>query len=124
MRDSVRSGDAPMRNVVAAEADADVLRLEEHLVAPGSAFPAGARRLGAAERLAQVAHVLAVDEAHAGLDRRRDTVRTAEVLGPDIAGQAVRNVVGDPDRIGLVVEWDQAGDRTEDLVLRDPHAVV
>ena len=35
----------PNAECVAAEADADVLRLEEDLVAPGSAFPAGARRL-------------------------------------------------------------------------------
>ena len=28
------------------------------------------------------------------------------------------------DRVGLVVERDQAGDRAEDLFLRDPHAVV
>src|SRR5690242_10173842 len=76
---------SPMRDVVAAEADADVLRLEEDLVAPGPALAAGARGLGAAERLAQVAHVLAVDEAHAGLDGRRDAVRAPEVLGPDVA---------------------------------------
>src|SRR5215212_3346354 len=88
-----RSGHAPMRNVVAAEADADVLRLEEDLVAPGSAFPAGARRLGAAERLAQVAHVLAVDEAHPRLDRRGDAMRPADVLRPHVARQPIRDVV-------------------------------
>src|SRR6186713_1396719 len=106
MQASVRmrvSRHAPMRNVMAAEADADVLRLEEDLVAPGPALTAGARRLGAAERLAQVAHVLAVDEAHPGLDRGGDTVRPADVRGPDVARQAVRDVVRLGDRVGLAV---------------------
>src|SRR5215212_3709592 len=113
-----------MRNVMTAEADADVLRLEEDLVAPGPAFSSRAGRLGSAEWLAQVAHVLAVDETHAGFDSGRHAVRAAEVLGPDVAREPVRDVVRNPDRIGLVVERDQAGDRTEDLVLRDPHPVV
>jgi hypothetical protein len=71
--------------VVRTERHRDVLRLQEHLVAPGAAFAPGARGLGAAEGLAQVAHVLAVDEAHAGFDRRGHAVRAADVLGPDVA---------------------------------------
>src|SRR5574337_1073559 len=65
----------PVRNVVRAERHRNVLRLQEHLVAPGAAFAPGAAGLGAAEGLAQVAHVLAVDEAHAGFDRGGDAVR-------------------------------------------------
>src|SRR5262245_2640804 len=79
----------PMRDVMRAERHRHVLRLEEDLVAPGAALAADAARLGAAERLPQVAHVLAVDEAHAGLDRRRHPVRAAEVLAPHVAVQAV-----------------------------------
>src|SRR6476661_6011543 len=105
---------SPVRDVVRPHRHRDVLGLQEHLVAPGAALAAGARGLGAAERLAQVAHVLAVDEAHAGLDRRGDAVRAADVLGPDVAGEPVLRVVGDADRVGLVLERDQAGHRAED----------
>src|SRR5574340_962718 len=78
-----------MRNVMPAERHRDVLGLEEDLVAPRAAFAPDAAGLGAAEGLAQVAHVLAVDEAHPGLDRRGDAVRAAQVLGEDVARQAV-----------------------------------
>ena len=105
------------------QTDRDVLRLQEDLVAPGAAFAPRARRFGATERLAQVAHVLAVDEAHAGFDLRGDAVRAAEVFGPHITGQAVLNIVGDAHRVGLVVERNEAGDRAEDFFLRNPHVV-
>src|SRR6478736_6014653 len=118
---SLPISNSPMGNVVRRDRHRDVLRLQEHLVAPGPAFTPGARGLGAAEGLAQVAHVLAVDEAHAGFDRRGDAGCAADVLGPHIAREAVLRVVGDADRIGLVLERDQAGDRAEDLVLRDLH---
>src|SRR5262249_47965278 len=59
-----RESGTPARDVMRAEAHTDVLGLEEHLIAPGTSLPTDARRLGAAEGLAQVAHVLAVDETH------------------------------------------------------------
>src|SRR5688572_9617553 len=113
-----------MWDVMRTQGYGHVLRFAKNLVAPGAAFAPGARGLGAAEGLAQVTHVLAVDEAHAGLHRGRDAVRAADVLGPDVARQAVLDVVGQADRIGLVLERNEAGDRAEDLVLRDLHAVV
>src|SRR6478609_5198102 len=119
-----RSRRAPLRNVVIGDADTDVLRLAEHLEAPAAAFAAGARRLGAAERLAQIANVLAVDEAHPRLDSGGDAVGAADVPGPDVARQAIGDVVRYRDRLGFAVEGDQARDRTEDLLLRDPHPVV
>src|SRR6185369_4894106 len=94
----------PVWNVMRSQRYRDVLRLQEHLVAPGAAFAAGARGLGAAEGLAQVAHVLAVDETHAGFDRRGDAMCAAEVLAPHIARQAVLDVVGLRNRVGFVLE--------------------
>src|SRR5213082_161232 len=91
--DCGRSG-APVRDVMRAETHAHVLRLKKHLVTPGTALPADAGGLGAAEGLAQVTHVLAVDEAHAGLDGRCDAVRATEILAPDIAAEAVLDIVG------------------------------
>src|SRR5262245_11700462 len=70
----------PMRDVVVHQGHRHVLRLQEHLVTPGPALAPRARRLGAPEGLPQVAHVLAVDEAHPRLDRRRHAVRPAEVV--------------------------------------------
>ena len=57
----------------------------------------------------------------------RDPQRPADVAGPDRAGQAVLGVVGQPDRVGLVVERQHRHDRAEDLlapvpVLRRPRA--
>src|SRR5215831_4241499 len=83
----------PVRDVMGTQAHAHVLRLEKHLVAPGTSLPTRARGLGAAEGLAQVAHVLAVDEAHARLDGRRHAVRAPEVLTPHVAAQAVLNII-------------------------------
>ena len=116
--------DAPVRDMVRPEAYADVLRFEEHLVAPSAALPARARGLGAAEGLTQVAHVLAVDEAHPRLDRRSHAMGTTDVFAEDVAAQSVWRLVGEADRFCLVVKWNQAGHRPEDLLLRDRHAIV
>src|SRR5687768_14621502 len=113
-----------MRDVVRAQRHRHVLRLAEDLITPGAALAAGAGSLGAAEGLAQVAHVLAVDEAHARLYGSRHAMGPAYVLGPDVAGQAVLDVVGLGNRIRLVLERNQAGHWTEDLFLGDAHAVV
>src|SRR4030095_9984739 len=114
----------PMRYVMAAQRHRHVLRFAEHLVAPGAALTARARGLGAAEGLAQVANVLTVDEAHAGLDRGGDAMGTAQVLGPDVARKTILDVGGQADHIRLVLERDQAGHRAEDFFLGDAHAVV
>src|SRR5579862_2125271 len=106
-----------------AQAHAHILRLEEHLVAPGTALASRAGGLGTSEWLAQVAHVLAVNEAHSGLDRGGDAMRPAEIFAPDIARQAVLRVVRLSDDVGLVLERDQAGNRPEDLILCDAHPV-
>src|SRR3954470_17607226 len=58
----------PVRDVVRTERHGDVLRLQENVVAPRAAFATDTRSFRAAEGLAEVAHVLAVHEAHAGLD--------------------------------------------------------
>ena len=54
-----------------AHGDADVLHLREYLEAVLAALAAGAGGLHAAKRLAQVAHVLGVDEHHAGFNAAR-----------------------------------------------------
>src|SRR5580704_526477 len=102
---------SPVGDVMRAEADADILWLEEDFVAPGSAFTSGSGSLRTAERLAQVANILTVDEAHAGLDCCGNTVRAPDVLAPHVAAQSVLNVVGLGDGVLLIVKGNQAGDR-------------
>lgn len=109
---------------MAAHGYTHVLDLGEYLEAVFPAFASGARGLHPAERLAQVAHVLAVDEDHPGLDAACQAMGLADVLGPDVGGQAVFHVVGQAQRLGFVLERDQADHRAEDLLLGDAHAVV
>ena len=79
--------------------------------------------LEAAERRRDADRAVRVDAEHAGLERARDAQGAGAVRGPDRAGQAVRRVVRDPDRVRLVVERDQRGDRAEDLFAGDPVVV-
>ena len=48
----------------------------------------------------------------------------AEALGPDVAAQAITDVVGLADGVGLIIKRYQAGNRAKNLFLRDTHAVV
>ncbi|MCY1359625.1 hypothetical protein D9M69_462070 [compost metagenome] len=48
----------------------------------------------------------------------------ADVLGPDVRGQAVFGVVGQTQGFGFVLELHQADHRAEDFFLGDAHAVV
>src|SRR5437879_10618285 len=121
--DCGRSG-APVRDVMRAETHAHVLRLEKYLVTPGTALPADAGGLGAAEGLAQVTHVLAVDETHAGLDGRCDAVRATEILAPDIAAEAVLDIVGLGNGVRFVTAGDKARQGSDALILGDQHVVV
>src|SRR5689334_14048037 len=66
--DSCDISNPPTRNVMRPERHAHVLRFEEHFITPRASFASHARCLRSAERLPQIAHVLAVDEAHARLD--------------------------------------------------------
>lgn len=106
----------PSGDVMAAHGYTHVLDLGEYLEAVFPAFASGARGLHPAERLAQVAHVLAVDEDHPGLDAACQAMGLADVLGPDVGGQAVFHVVGQAQRLGFVLERDQADHRAEDLL--------
>src|SRR5262245_30249439 len=92
-------------------------RMHAHLAADPAALVASERRLG----------VDAVRGVHAD-DTRADPFRhpdrPAEVPGPDRAREAVLRLVGEPDRLVLGVERDQAHDRPEDLLPRDAPVVV
>src|SRR5206468_8433234 len=82
-----------------------------------------ATHLVTAERgLDATRHVL-VDVDLSCLESRCDAVRSGKVSRPYARGEAVVRVVGDADRLLLVVEGNHAGDRAEDLFARDPHII-
>ena len=55
--------------------------------------------------------------------RLREAVGAADIAGPDIGGQAVADVVGDAQSIGLVGERNGGQHGAENLLLGDPHRV-
>src|SRR5207247_11401864 len=61
----------------------------------------------AAERRLDAARHPLVHVDLPGLEPRRHAVRAGEVAGPDAGGESVLGVVGDADRLLLVVEGDQ-----------------
>src|SRR5262249_48804755 len=93
----------------------------EARVAP---FAADARFLDAAEWLPQIAHVLAVDEHHPGLNASREPVRLADVLRPHVRSQAVLDLVGELESLVFIREGYEARDGAEDFLLRHAHAIV
>ena len=50
-----------------------------------------------------------------------DPVPATQVVRPDVCGEPVAGVVGESDRVVLVVERRDADDRPEDLFLEDAH---
>src|SRR3954451_11906923 len=75
---------------------------EELLDAEAAQFPAVAGLLEAAERRERVEHA-AVDLHLTRADPAGDRLGALLVAGPHAAGEAVLGVVGDPDRVLLVV---------------------
>src|SRR6185436_2137174 len=88
-----------------------------------TALAAEAGVLHAAERTRHVDRVR-VDSDRAGDHLTGDLETTLRVGRPNAAGQSERGVVGDPDRVRLVLVGDDAVDRAEDLFLGDAHGVV
>ena len=107
-----------------AAGDVDGFEVAVELERIVAAFTADAARLHASKRGAQVAHVLGVDPAHAGVDRVRHAVRSPNVVGPHVGGEAVRGRVGQADGVGLVAERHGDQDRSEDLLAEHPHRLV
>ena len=58
---------------------------------------------------------------HAVFQRLGDAEHAADVAGVEVGGEAELGVVGEADRLGLVREPGQRGDRAEDLLARDGH---
>src|SRR6266516_3525733 len=100
--------------------DEDVLGFGEGKRRVRAELAAESGRLESAERRPVAHRRVRVHREVAGLDGAADPDRLADVTRPDRSGQPERAVVGDADRVGLVVERDDRHDRTEDLCVQDP----
>ena len=99
--------------------DEDVLLLGERVRGVRAELAAEPGLLVAAERRPVAHRRVRVHAEVAGLDAARDPQRPADVAGEDRAGQAVLGVVGQRDRLLLVVERHHRDDRPEDLLAPD-----
>src|SRR5277367_5162605 len=121
MRAGTARGGGPVRSArwVSHRLDLGVLVEPGHTV-----LPAHTAVLVSAEWRVGAVGCAAVDAHEAGLDPTGYRQRMLQGARHDVAGQAVRAVVGNPDRVFLVVERDHAQHRAEDLLLGDGHLVV
>src|SRR5579863_6815978 len=100
----------------------DRLHLEEFLETELAPLAAIARLLVAAERRgAVIRHALQVDVA--GADTAADPARALDRIAGDVTGEPKGRVVGDPDRILLVLGTQDRQHGAEDLLARDRHVV-
>src|SRR5690348_4270251 len=103
---------------------ADPVTAGEVLVDPAETEPADAGRLLASEGgVDVVVHGGVVDVRHACLDALCETHTALEVLGEHTTRQTVGRVVGDSQRVLLVLGTDDRGHRAEDLLPRRRHLV-
>src|SRR4051812_6989791 len=101
----------------------DALQLAVSMQAEDPAVAPDAGHLEPAERRLVVAlHRVDADIAAAQLPGHPVTAH--RVRGPDIVVEAEGRAVGESDSLVLVVERLHDDDRTEELLLRDPHLVL
>ena len=94
--------------------------VEHHLVV----FAADARLLVATEGGVRGIGVVAVGPHAAGLDRAAHAVQARGIAAPHAGAQSVQGVVGDRQRVGLVLEGGHRHHRAEDFFLKHAHLVV
>jgi hypothetical protein len=98
-----------------------VFGLQEALYALDATLAPDVRLLEAAERDAEVGTERVVANG-AGSKLACYLPGAVDVLGEHRCVQPIDGVVGDPDRVGLVVGGDDTQDRAEDLLLSDRRA--
>src|SRR5262245_62743519 len=86
-----------------------------------AAFAANAGIINAAPGRGRVKAMVIVDPDDAGLDASCKAMGAADVAGADCSRQPKRRVVGQPQRIGLVLERGDRGEGAEYFFLEDAH---
>src|SRR5580658_318598 len=87
-------------------------------------FAAEAAVLVTAKRRHVAHRAISIDPYGARAHARADIDGATDAAGPDTGGEPVIRLIGDRDRLVLIVETNDAEHRAEDLLLRDPHTVV
>src|SRR5690606_33664033 len=95
----------------------EILRFGEKAQGVDAALAADAGVLDPAKRRAQISRHPAVDPYDAHIEASRDTVRAPQIAGPQGGREAVLRFVGEADGVVLVVERNQADQRTENFLL-------
>src|ERR1700722_960516 len=101
--------------------DPDALFLQVFADRRETAFTPNPRTLIPTEGRKVTYRAIGVDPDGPGLEALRHRKGGPDVLGPDASRKAVLGVVGDLDRLFLVVESDYREDRAEHFLLRDAH---
>ncbi|ENN88749.1 hypothetical protein RHSP_43422 [Rhizobium freirei PRF 81] len=104
--------------------EGDVLGFHVEIEGPVAAVAADAGILDPTEGGRQVAHIFRIHPDHAGFEMIGETEGAGDVGGPEIARQAVLDIVGKRERIGFILEGDGGQHRPEDFLLGDAHLVV
>src|SRR3954470_16032137 len=103
-------------NRLLRQIDVHLFDVEVLLDAPFAEFASEAALLVAAPRRFDVGGLHVVDPDDAGAQRLDRTHRTEDIAGPDGRGEPEIRVVGDAQRVFLVVEWNHRRDRAEDFL--------
>src|ERR1700756_3198216 len=111
-------------NTSGVQVHPDRLRLGEILDRGGAMLAAEAGIAFTAPWQPNIRVAVGVDPYRAGAGAPGEALHAAHVATPDAGGEAVRRAVGEPERLGLVLELDDADDGAEDFLLRDPHLVL
>src|ERR1700737_1034083 len=89
------------RHFVVVQRDTDVLRLHIKVERIVTAVAADSRRFHPAKRRRQMAYVFGIHPHHSGVYPLCETVGPADATRPDVSGEPVANMVGDPPRLGM-----------------------
>src|ERR1700731_1583613 len=81
--------------------------------------PAVAGILDAAERQVRRRPRRLVDEDHAGVDLTRDPLAALDVLSDDRSAQSVRRIIGELDRLVVILHAEDERHRSKELLMED-----
>src|ERR1700733_10166896 len=87
-------------------------------------FPAEARLLKPAPRRFHARRLHVIHPHHTGADGLNHTHGAIDIPRPDSRSQPERSVVGNLERLTLVIEWNHADHRAKDLFPRNPRRVI
>src|SRR5262245_49571141 len=121
---SSRSSNSCTQRAPSAGGAADGLDFGVLVEAGDAVLAPDAARLVAAERYVGAVGCGAVEADEARAQPARDRHCAIQRARHDVAGEPVDAVIGDLDRVLLVLVRDHHEDGTEDLLLRDRHGVV